>query len=257
MFYVLGVGSDQKTAVRRYWEAQPCGSDAARAPWASLEFFNQIEEHRYRQEPFIHDFAEFPRWEGKRVLEVGVGSGTDFVNFARAGAKLSGVDLTEQGVGLARRRIALEGHTADVRVADAEALPFPDGSFDLVYSWGVLHHTPNTENAIAEVRRVIAPYGEARIMLYGRYSWTGLRLWLQHGLFRGQPFRTLSSVFATHLESVGTKAYTMRELEQLFSSFSSIHITRFLTPYDEKGFGPIPRATGSRFGCFVGIVAKP
>lgn len=158
---------------------------------------------------------------------------------------------------LARRRLGLEGLRANVQVGDAEALPFESGSFDLVYSWGVLHHTPNTENAISEVHRVLSPHGEARIMLYSRRSWTALRIWLQHALLRGRPFQSFTTVFSNHMESVGTKAYTQAELVDLFSRFSSVQMTRFLTPYDTLGFGPIARLTGSRFGCFVGIVAKP
>lgn len=247
----------EKAAVREYWEAQPCGSDAAAAEWATRPFFDEIEEHRYTAEPFVCRFAEFQQWSGKRILEIGVGSGTDFVNFARAGAVASGVDLTEQGVALTRRRLELEGLEGDVRVADAENLPFDDGTFDLVYSWGVLHHTPDTEKAIGEVRRILKPDGEARIMLYARYSWTGFRIWVRHALLRGRPFRSLSWVWAHHMESVGTKAYTRREAERLFQAFADVRIVRYRTPYDEAGWGPIARLTRSRLGCFMGIVARP
>jgi ubiquinone/menaquinone biosynthesis C-methylase UbiE len=251
------MATDQKILVRDYWEAQPCGSDDAESPWASRKFFAEIEQERYQAEPFVRDFAAFQSWKGKQVLEVGVGAGTDFVNFARAGAEATGIDLTENGISLARHRLSLEGLTATLRVADAEALPFEDASFDLVYSWGVLHHTPDTEKAISEVHRVLAPGGEARIMLYARRSWKGIRMWLHYALLRGRPFQSLATVIGEHLESAGTKAYTQSELEDLFAGFSSVRMTRFLTPYDTQGFGPIARLTGSRFGFFVGIVAKP
>lgn len=247
-----------KDAVRKYWERQPCGSDAATSEWATAAFFEEIESHRYRMEPFIREFAEFRYWAGRRVLEIGIGSATDLVNFARARAIVTGIDLTSTAVELAQRRLSLEGLKGEVLVADAEKLPFADGSFDLVYSWGVLHHTPDTRAAVGEVRRVLDAGGEARVMLYGRYSWTSLRIWVQHALLGLQPLQSLSDVWAKHMESPGTKAYSLREVRDLFRDFANIDIRRFRTPYDEKGFGPVARLTGDRFGCFVGVTAtKP
>ena len=190
------------------------------------------------------------------MLEIGVGLGTDFVRFARAGAKVTGIDLTEAAAALVRRRLELEGLSGDVRAADAEALPFADGSFDLVYSWGVLHHTPDTERALAEVRRVLNPGGEARIMLYSRRSWFALGVWGKTALLRGRPWRSFTDVLAEHVESPGTKAYTKGELDQLFRSFSDVRYRRFVTPYDERVAGPLTRLVGDRLGWFVGIVAR-
>lgn len=245
-----------KEKVRRHWEAEPCGTKTASAEFGTSEFFAEVERERDRLEPFIPRFAEFERWRGKRVLEVGVGLGSDFVRFARAGAALSGIDLTEAAVEAVRRRLALEGLAADLRVADAESLPYADRSFDLVYSWGVLHHTPDTARALAEVRRVLVPGGEARIMLYSRRSWFALGVWLRHGLGRGRPWRSISAVLAEHLESPGTKAYTQHELEQLFEGFDEVAYTRFLTPYDRRVGGPLARRLSARFGWFVGITAR-
>lgn len=181
---------EAKEAVRNYWEAAPCGSSLTNSEPGSKAFFDEIETARYRLEPFILQFAEFEYWRDKRVLEIGVGVGTDFVRFARAGAALSGIDLTEASIELVRKRLALEGLDADLRVADAEALPFADGSFDLVYSWGVLHHTPDTERALREARRVLRPGGEARVMLYSRRSWFALGNWARYALVRGRPWRS-------------------------------------------------------------------
>jgi SAM-dependent methyltransferase len=245
-----------KEAVRLHWEADPCGSKLVTAEPGTAEFYEQMERERYALEPFIRDFAEFERWRDRDVLEVGVGAGTDFVQFARAGARLTGIDLTEAAVGLVRTRLGLEQCDANVRVGDAEALPFEDGSFDLVYSWGVLHHTPDTKRAVEEVRRVLRPGGEARIMLYSRRSWVAYGLWARYALAVGHPRRTLTDVVANHMESPGTKAYTEPELRDLFSGFSEVRLRRFVTPYDRRVVGPLARLAGSRLGWFVGITAR-
>jgi SAM-dependent methyltransferase len=246
-----------KERVRSYWEGEPCGMKTATAPFATREFFAQVEAERDRLEPYIADFARFGDWAGKDVLEVGVGLGTDFVRFVRAGARGVAVDLTEASVAAVRQRLELEGLDAEVRVADAESLPFEDASFDLVYSYGVLHHTPDTRRAVDEVRRVLRPDGEARIMLYSRRSWLALGAWLRWGLARGRPWASISDVLAAHLESPGTKAYTRRELDELFAGFSSVRYVRNVTPYDRRVAGPLAKLTGPRFGWFVGVIARP
>jgi SAM-dependent methyltransferase len=246
-----------KEAVRGYWEAHPCGAKLADAERDSPEFFAEVERTRFELEPFIHDFAEFPRWAGRDVLEVGVGLGTDFVQFARAGANLVGIDLTEAAVQLVRRRLDLEGLRGEVRTGDAEALPFDDASFDLVYSWGVVHHTPDTRAALDEIRRVLKPGGEARLMLYSRRSWVAAGAWARYALARGRPFQSFSRVLASHMESPGTKAYTQRELAALLAGFGDVRYTRWVTPYDRRVGRGLADLLGPRFGWFVGIVARP
>ena len=246
-----------KDRVRAYWQAEPCGTSTTSAEPGTAEFYADVERRRYELEPFIPGFADFERWRGRRVLEVGVGLGTDFVRFVRAGADATGIDLTEAAVTTVRDRLALKGLEADLRVADAERLPFADSGFDLVYSWGVLHHTPNTEQALDEVRRVLKPGGEARIMLYSRRSWVALGLWLRHGVLRGRPWHTPTRLLAEWMESPGTKAYTQAELDALFAGFSQVRYERFITPYDRRVGGPLAARMPSGFGWFVGITAKP
>jgi ubiquinone/menaquinone biosynthesis C-methylase UbiE len=246
-----------KDRVRAYWQAEPCGTSTTSAEPGTAEFYADVERRRYELEPFIPGFADFERWRGRRVLEVGVGLGTDFVRFVRAGADATGIDLTEAAVAAVRDRLALKGLEADLRVADAERLPFADSGFDLVYSWGVLHHTPNTEQALDEVRRVLKPGGEARIMLYSRRSWVALGLWLRHGVLRGRPWHTPTRLLAEWMESPGTKAYTQAELDALFAGFSQVRYERFITPYDRRVGGPLVARMPSGFGWFVGITAKP
>ncbi|MBK7993350.1 MAG: class I SAM-dependent methyltransferase [Blastocatellia bacterium] len=160
-----------KQKVREFWNENPCGTKFAQAEIGTVEFFNAIEKHRYETEWHILEMANFPAWKGKTVLEVGCGLGTDAVQFARAGAIYTGVDLTPRSIELVGKRFQQQNLTGNFQVADAENLPFPDNHFDLVYSHGVLHHTPDTQKAINEVHRVIKPGGRALVMLYHRNSY--------------------------------------------------------------------------------------
>jgi ubiquinone/menaquinone biosynthesis C-methylase UbiE len=162
---------DLKTRVHDFWQANPCGAKFADAEIGSRDFFDAVERHRYATESHIPAVIDFPRWRDRDVIEVGCGLGTDAINFARHGARYTGVDLTEASIALVEKRFALEGLTANLRVADAEALPFADDSFDLFYSHGVLHHTPDTERAIDEAHRVLRPGGTAMVMLYHKNSY--------------------------------------------------------------------------------------
>jgi SAM-dependent methyltransferase len=240
-----------KGRIRSFWEAGPCGAKHASAPEGSPEFFAEVERARYELEPFIGRFAGWSDRRDHDVLEVGVGLGTDFVRFARAGARATGIDLTERGVALVRRRLSLEGLQADVQVADAEVLPFADASFDFTYSWGVLHHTPDTVRAVREAIRVTRPGGEVCVMLYARRSWVALGLWLRYALLRGKPWRSLSDVVADNMESAGTKAYTGRELKGLFAGLEDLRIDRVGTPYDRRVAGPLAAASGRWLGWFA------
>ncbi|MEK6303248.1 MAG: class I SAM-dependent methyltransferase [Acidobacteriota bacterium] len=161
---------DLKARVHDFWQANPCGAKFAQAEIGSEEFFAEVERHRYATEWHIPKVVGFERWRGCDVLEVGCGLGTDAVNFGRHGARYTGVDLTEASIELVRKRFALENLPATLKTADAENLPFADESFGLVYSHGVLHHTPDTQRAIDEVHRVLKPGGTAMIMLYHKNS---------------------------------------------------------------------------------------
>lgn len=221
-----------KERVREFWEAEPCGTRDINLQEGTPEFFERLERERTEREPFIGGFARFLEQRDRRVLEVGVGAGTDFIRFARAGAHATGVDLTEHGVELTKRRLALEDLQANVIKADAEHLPFEDDSFDFVYSWGVIHHTENPEHAASEIARVTRPGGHVCVMVYHRRSLVGFQSWLIHGLGRGKPLKSLSDLIWHHHESIGTRAYTMSEAKRLFPAVVDIEVTPVVTPYD-------------------------
>lgn len=245
--------TETKEQVRSFWSRTPCGSWDATAPEGTPEYFAQIETRRYKLEPFIHRVAQFESARTTSVLEIGVGLGTDHVQFARAGAQVHGVDLTERGIALVRRRLELEGLASDLHVADAEQLPFADASFDYVYSWGVLHHTPDTRRAVAEAIRVLRPGGRICVMLYSRHAWVSYGLWLRHGPLSRRPFRSISDVLHHHMESIGTKGYTKREVRSMFGGVDPLRIEKVATPYDVEYAGGIARLSGRWLGFFMVI----
>jgi len=160
-----------KERVRDFWQANPCGVKFADAEPGTRRFYELVEAHRYATEWHITEAADFAGASGLKVLEIGCGLGTDGAQFAKAGADYTGVDLTAAAVDLARGRFELYDLPGKFQTADAENLDFADESFDLVYSHGVLHHTPDTARAIGEIHRVLRPRGRAIVMLYHRNSY--------------------------------------------------------------------------------------
>lgn len=217
-------------------------------------FFAQHARLRYELEPFIHDFARFDDWRGKRVLEVGVGMGADTAEFARAGAVVSGVDISSRSIAIARERLVTEQLPAELIATDAEDLPFSSETFDLVWSWGVIHHAPNPERVVAEISRVLRPGGEVRAMLYARRSWFAIAVWAR-AVARGW-LGTPTSAIARSLESPGTRAYTELELRELFATFVDVDVRRWVTPYDRRVAGPLASLAGDRFGWFAGVSGR-
>jgi ubiquinone/menaquinone biosynthesis C-methylase UbiE len=229
-----------KEGVKAFWETEACGE----------RYGGEQDRLRYELEPEIVPFAGFEGGAGKKVLEIGVGMGADFLRWVRGGARATGVDLTERAVTLTRRRLAEEGLDADVRVADAEHLPFPDGAFDIVYSWGVLHHTPDPALALAEAGRVLAPGGQLKVMLYHRRSWVALAAWARFGLLRGKPRCTLKEA-VSQMESPGTKAFTPDEVRAMLPGFQSVEVTPVLTHWDRRCAPVVAGILGGRFGWFL------
>jgi ubiquinone/menaquinone biosynthesis C-methylase UbiE len=205
-----------KAEVARYWNQASCGTDHIQEAKFSKEYFEKIEAHRYAVEPEIFSFAQFTRFAGAKVLEVGIGAGTDFVQWTRAGALTYGIDLTEEALKNVRHRLAIYGLQAqEIRVADAENLPYPDNFFDLVYSWGVIHHSPNTKKCLEEILRVVRPGGGVKIMIYNRRSLVVFYRYLKTALFKWKPFRSFRNVLFYDMESLGTKGYTIKEAKEM------------------------------------------
>ena len=151
------------------WTEVPCG-DKVEAEVGTRLYFQQVETLRYRQQYWQHDYFQFEKYRGKKILEIGVGQGTDLAQFANAGADCSAIDITDQHLKLAAQNLQLRGLKANLQKADATAIPFPDQTIDAVYSFGVVHHIPEIDRVLAEAFRVVKPNGELLIAVYYRWS---------------------------------------------------------------------------------------
>ena len=264
--------SDLKERVRAFWQEHPCGSKFSDAEIGTREFFDRVEQHRYEKEWHIPAAAGFASTRGLKVLEIGCGVGTDGLQFARAGADYTGVDLTEAAVGLARKNFASAGVAGEFRMSDAESLDFADESFDVVYSHGVLHHTPDIEAAVREIHRVLKPGGRAIVMLYHRGSYNyriGIRVLRRAGagLLRsdggirivnrltGEPVASLREHAASLRNAQGqfsgaellnqstdgagnplARVYSRREARELFKDFRDVELRAYFL---NKRFIPV------------------
>jgi ubiquinone/menaquinone biosynthesis C-methylase UbiE len=217
--------AELKNEIQSFWNAEPCGSRYLGAQ----EDFEAHAKARYELEPYIREFAGFQESSGTRVLEIGVGMGADYLEWLKASAIATGVDFSSASLERAQRRCKLANRDPDLRLADAEHLPFADNAFDVVYSYGAMHHSSDTAQCIREARRVLRPGGALRIMIYHHPSLTGLMLWLRYGLLRGKSLRR--SVY-DYLESPSTNSFTLDEAQALMDGFEQIEFRQELSPGD-------------------------
>jgi len=209
--------------VGMYWDARPCNVRHSPRQVGTREYFDEVELRKYFVEPHIPGFAEFERWRGKRVLEIGCGIGTDTINFARHGARLTAVDLSEESLKIARQRAEVYGLTSSIRFyrGDVESLSriLPTEPYDLVYSFGVIHHTPHPKRALDQLRQFMHSRSTLKIMVYHRRSWKVFSILLQHGLGR---FWRLEELVASHSEAQTgcpvTYTYTPKQARKLLES---------------------------------------
>lgn len=158
--------------IRTYWNNQPCNVKHSTFPVGSKEYFDEVRNKRYHVEPHILKFADFNKWKDKRVLEIGCGIGTDAIEFAKAGADYTGIDISTASLTIAKERFDIYQLNSDLLNLDATSDQLLQlGSFDLIYSFGVLHHYPNVDKVINSVRAMLLPNGKFKFMVYAERSW--------------------------------------------------------------------------------------
>jgi ubiquinone/menaquinone biosynthesis C-methylase UbiE len=215
--------------VKEFWEAHVNNEYYTDEARASDAYFREIEERRYESHYHLGELFASLHGSHGRLLEVGCGIGVDSIQLAKCGFDVTAVDLTESALKVARQFAAARGVSVDFRLGNAEGLDFPDGTFDAVYSFGVLHHTPDIARSVSEVRRVLRPGGTAYVMLYHRWSLVNL----VHRLFR-LPYESPRDR-KDHCPVVYT--FSRRGVKELFGSFSSVKVhTDYPFTY---GFGPL------------------
>ncbi|MHC4697822.1 MAG: class I SAM-dependent methyltransferase [Planctomycetota bacterium] len=261
--------------VQSFWDDRPCNIRHSPEPVGTRAYFDQVEQRKYFVEPHIPRFADFPRWSNKKVLEVGCGIGTDTVNFCRAGANVTAVDLSPESLKLTAKRLEVYGLHAELQQGNAEELTsIPDDEYDLVYSFGVLHHTPNPRAAMAHCRRVLKPSGELRVMLYNSRSYKVLWAWLKYGLTgRGWDWRKAIEYYSEAQTGCPvTYTYNDREVRDLVQPLDVVSITNdHIFPYVIAEYvryryrrvwyfrmlpGPVVRRLERAFGWHKLIVAR-
>jgi ubiquinone/menaquinone biosynthesis C-methylase UbiE len=244
-----GVGIEQ---IQRYWNAHIHDLEMTRQPVGSLAFFDELDEYRFDKLHYLPELVDFAGFRGRRLLEVGCGIGTDLVRFARGGARPSGVDLSASAIELARQNLALHGLAAeDLRVANGEALPYPDQSFDVVYGHGVLQYTADPARMVGECHRVLAPGGTAIFMVYNRVSWLNA-------------MSKITRVRLEHGNAPVLRTFTIQEYRALLAPFDDVRIVPERFPVRSRlhggwkgaafnalfvgAFNALPRAWVRRFG---------
>jgi ubiquinone/menaquinone biosynthesis C-methylase UbiE len=200
------------TEIQRYWNHRIHDLEMTDEEVGTLGFFDDLADYRYDKLRYLPQLVDFSAYKGQRLLEVGCGIGTDLVRFAAGGARVTGIDLAQTAIDLAQKNFALHGQAAeDLRVANGEALPFPDASFDVVYGHGVIQYTSDAAQLIRECHRVLKPGGTGIFMVYNRVSW----------------LNALSKVMKVPLEHEDApvlKKYSIAEFKALLTPFPTVRI---------------------------------
>ncbi|MBN1249986.1 MAG: class I SAM-dependent methyltransferase [Anaerolineae bacterium] len=245
--------------IRDYWNLHIHDLAIATHLVGTPGFFRELEEYRFDKLHYLPRIVDFSAFQGKKLLEVGCGIGIDLVRFAHGGATVTGVDLAEVSIDLARKYFAHEGLSADLRVMNGEALEFADGSFDVVYAHGVLQYTANAQKMIDELHRVLRPGGQAILMVYNRVSWLNL-------------LSRVMKVELEHEDAPVLRMYSIKQFRGMLVPFTEVRIVpeRFpvktrlhsgikATLYNDlfvKGFNCLPMGVIRPFGWHLMAFAR-
>lgn len=237
--------------VRRYWNGRIHDLDMTEHEAGTLAFFDDLDRYRFEKLRYLPRVVDFAGYAGRTVVEIGCGIGTDLLRFARGGARVVGVDVSETAVGLARRNLALHGAAGRLLVGDGARLPLTDGCADLVYAHGVLQYAAEPRRIVEESQRVLRGGGEAVFMVYNRRSWL-------------LAMSVLMNVPLEHADAPGLTFYTIPEFRRMLAGFSAVRIVPERFPVRStlhkgwkaglynglfvRGFDLVPRAVVRRFG---------
>lgn len=259
---------EYKKQTQKHWTSVPCGSNYSDKEFLSKEFFDEIGTHRYATHPWIIENIRRFNIKGKKVLEIGCGMGTDHLAMARQGGEMVGIDLTPKNLAISKNRFEIYGFSSGFVVGDAENLPLKNESFDFVYSFGVIHHSPDTQRIVSEIYRILKCGGRCWVTVYHKnsiYFWLSVFTvgWLLHGRFLRESIKQQMSriEYPNNNPNLVIRLYRRKEFEKMFNGFrhvsSSIdHLVSENISYIGKYIpARILSWLGKRFGWYVIIEA--
>ena len=251
--------------VREFWDRQPCDVGQTTEQPGTMAYFADLASKRYAVQPHIAKFADFDAWEGLRVLEIGCGIGVDTVRFAQSGASVTALDLSSSSVALARQNSEAHGlgDRIDFKVGNAENLSdcVPPEPYDLIYSVGMLHHTPNPERVISQLGAYVHPNTVLKILVYHRCSWAVIWTILRHGKGQIWRFRHLIPEFSESQRGCPiTDTYSPRTIGRMLEPTFQVVQAKVAHLFPRTGFQRLPhpmfRWVENHFGWHLCVTAK-